>query len=168
MVYKETQSLKRTWLIPLVLLIQLVVGVLGLTGGYATGQAEQGWISFGIVLLVTVPLLLLFSSMRLETRMDAFGLSFRSPPFINSWRKYKWEEVEDIQLLSTRPPGWIGGLGLHLGWSIGIRMGLNGEWRYVFSSGHAVRILLKDSKFVLSTRRPEDLMAAWEEWKVGK
>ncbi len=166
MVYKESQPLKKTWLIPVVLVLQLLVGMLGLAGGFSTEQPVQGWISFGIVLLVTGGLLVLFLSMRLETRMDATGFRFRSPPFVNTWKKYPWEEVKDIQLLTTRSFGSFGGFGL-LGWSIGIRRGWNGEWRYVFSSGNAVRIYLKDSRFVLSTRRPKELMAAWEEWKVG-
>ncbi len=167
MVYKESQPLKKTWLIPFVLVVQLLVGVLGLAGGYSTEQPMQGWISFGIVLLVTVGLLVLFLSMRLEIRMDASGFRFRSPPFVNSWKKYHWEEVKYIQLLTPHSSGWFGGFGLHLGWSIGIRRGWNGEWRYVFSSGNAVRIFLKNSRFVLSTRKPKELMAAWEEWKVG-
>lgn len=167
MVFKETQSLKKTWLIIFIPVIPLVVGLLGLTGGFSGEQSTQGWIGFGIILLISGLLFTLMLGMRLETRMDASGLSFRSPPFVNSWRKYQWDEVKDIQWLSTGSFRWIGGMGLHLGWSHGIRLGWNGEWRYLFSSGNAVRVILKDRRFVLSTRRPKEFLAAWNEWKVG-
>ncbi|WP_375585500.1 hypothetical protein [Cyclobacterium xiamenense] len=109
MVYNEIQPLKKTWAFPLVLLLQLGIGVLAVSGGFSANQPEQAWIGFGLVLLLTGGLLLLFLHMRLEIRMDASGLQFRSPPFVNSWRKHGWEEIRDMQLLSTRSFNWLGG-----------------------------------------------------------
>lgn len=167
MVYNEIQPLKKTWAFPLVLLLQLGIGILAVSEGFSADQPVQAWISFGLVLLLSGGLLLLFLHMRLEIRMDPSGLQFRSPPFVKSWRKYRWEEITDMQLLSTGPFNWVGGTGLRLGGSLGIRRGWNGEWRYLFSSGNAVRVFLKDRSFVLSTRRTKEFMAAWEAWNVG-
>ena len=71
MVYKETQPLKRTWLIPFLFVIQLFVGIMALFGGFSSEPATQDWVAFGIVLLVTGLILVLFLSMQLETRLDA-------------------------------------------------------------------------------------------------
>jgi hypothetical protein len=49
---------------------------------------------------------------------------------------------------------------------IGIRYSLKGEWRYLFSVKYAVRVHLKNRSFVLSTRKPEELLAAWENCKL--
>lgn len=160
MVFKEEQSLRKIWLIPLFLVLSLLFGILLLVKDLPgeTGMHESIALSLAMVVMGLVLWLLL--TMKLEIRMDDWGLSFKSPPFINSWKKYSWEMIQHIEPVSTRAIWGTGG--------IGIRYSLRGEWRYLFSVRHAVRIHLKNGSFVLSTRKPKELMAAWENWKIVK
>jgi len=158
MVFKEEQYLRENWLLPLILGLSLLFGLLGTLQSLSGDTSIQGMIAPTLVTVIMASILWILLTMKLETRIDNWGLSFRSPPFINNWKKYPWETIRMIEPVSTRS---IWGTG-----EIGIRYSLRGEWRYLFSVKHAVRIHLKKRSFVLSTRKPEELMAAWENWKL--
>jgi len=160
MVFKEEQSLRKIWLLSFFLGLSLLFGILLLARDIRGVMGIDESIALTIVMLVMGLVLWLLLTMKLEIRMDDWGLSFKSPPFINSWKKYSWERIQHIEPVSTRAIWGTGGI-----W---IRYSLRGEWRYIFSVRHAVRIHLKNGSFVLSTRKPEELMAAWKNWKIEK
>lgn len=67
-----------------------------------------------IVLYVTVPLILLFvfSFLRLNVNEDYFEYSFF--PFTFKTTKIHWNEIQEIQLVSTDPISDFGGWGIRL------------------------------------------------------
>lgn len=160
MVFKEEQYLRKIWLLPLFLGLSLLFGIILLVKDLFGDAGLQGTMALTMLTVVMGVVLWLILTMKLETRMDDWGLSFKSPPFINSWKKYSWESIQHIEPVSTRAIWGTGG--------IGIRYSLSGEWRYIFSVRHAIRVHLSKGSFVLSTQKPEELMAAWENWKIVK
>ncbi|SHN02591.1 hypothetical protein SAMN04488057_105291 [Cyclobacterium lianum] len=160
MVFKEEQYLRKIWLLPLFLVLSLLFGIIQLLRTLFGDAGLQDSIALTLLMAVMGLVLWLLLTMKLEIRMDDWGLSFKSPPFVNSWKKYSWENIQHIEPVSTRATWRTGG--------IGIRYSLSGEWRYIFSVRHAIRVHLKKGSFVLSTQKPEELMAAWENWKLVK
>ena len=160
MVYNESQTLKDTWFVPVFFGIQLLVAAVGLLGGFIEGLDSTSYMVIAIVLAISMLIGLLIVSMKLVIRLEPSGLSYKISPFINSWRKYKWEEVKNIQQIKKSPIWAGGGLGFHYD--------LKGEWKYLFSTAYVVRVSLKDSSFVLSTRNPDKILEAWEEWRCER
>ncbi|MBD3627031.1 hypothetical protein [Cyclobacterium sp.] len=160
MVFKEEQYLRKIWLLPLFLVLSLLFGIILLVKDLFGDADLQGTIALTLLMLLMASVFWLLLTMKLEIRMDDWGLSFKSPPFINSWKKYSWGSIQKIEPVSARAIWGTGG--------IGIRYSLSGEWRYIFSVRHAIRVHLKKGSFVLSTRKPVELMAAWENWKIVK
>ncbi|AEL24534.1 hypothetical protein [Cyclobacterium marinum] len=156
MVYNESQTLKDSWFVPVFFGIQLLATAVALVYGVVDVEGFTSTGLLGLVLFISFLIGWLMVSMKLQIRLNATGLSYKSPPFINSWRKHKWEEVKHIQQIKRRSILSGGGLG--------IRYDLKGEWKYLFSTCHVVRVSLKDSSFVWSTRNPKKILEAWEEW----
>ncbi|MFC4874382.1 hypothetical protein [Negadavirga shengliensis] len=159
MVFKEEQSFVGTWIMYLMLMIELPVMVL-LAVLWLKGElGDHGYIPLVIVLAVMGLVFWLLMSMKLETRIDRYGFQFRSPPFVNKWRKYPWDEIKQVEVKSSGAMWKFGGLG--------IRYNLK-EWGYIFNNAHAVRIYLKNKSIVFSTRKPKEILAAWEEWREDR
>lgn len=156
MVYKESQTLKDAGFIPFLFGLQLFVTAVSLVYGVVEAGESTNIMVLAIGLFVSFLIGWIIISMKLEIRLGPTSLSFKSPPFINSWRKYKWEEVKNIRQIKRRSI-WSGG-------GLGIRYDLKGEWKYLFSTSYVVRVSLKDSSFVWSTRNPNKILEAWEEW----
>ncbi|EPR67520.1 hypothetical protein [Cyclobacterium qasimii] len=157
MVYNESQALKDTWFVPLFFGVHLLVTIVALLNGQIAAGDSSTYMVLAIVLFASFLIGWLIVSMKLVIRLDATGLSYKSPPFINTCRKYKWEEIKDIQHIKKASIWSGGGLGFHYD--------LKGEWKYLFSTAHVVRISVKDSSFVWSTRNPDKILEAWEEWR---
>jgi len=157
MVYNESQALKDTWFVPLFFGIHLLVIVVALLNGLVEAGDPSVYMGLAIVMSASFLIGWLIVSMKLVIRLDAIGLSYKSPPFINTWRKYKWEEIKDIQQIKKASIWSGGGLGFHYD--------LKGEWKYLFSTAHVVRVSVKGSSFVWSTRNPGKILEAWEEWR---
>lgn len=157
MVYNESQALKDSWFIPVFFGLQLLVTAVSLVYGIVEAEGSTSNMVLVIVLFVSFLIGWMIVSMKLQIRLDPTALSYKSPPFINSWRKYNWEEVKNIQQIKRRPIWSGGGLGIHYD--------LKGEWKYLFSTSYVVRVSLKDSSFVWSTRNPKKILEAWEEWR---
>lgn len=157
MVYNESQALKDAWFIPVFFGLQFLGTAIALVYGVIESDESTSNMVLAIILFVSFLVVWMIVSMKLQIRLDPTALSFKSPPFINTWRKYKWEEVTNIQQIK-RGSNWRGG-------GLGIQYDLKGEWKYLFSTSHVVRVSLKDSSFVWSTRNPKKILEAWEEWR---
>lgn len=99
--------------------------------------------NLGPIILITVSLLFLF--MRLDTRVDARGISFKFFPFVK--KEFVWSEISSARVVDY---GFVGGWGIRLYTSYGTVYNVKG------SKGLAIE--LKDGKkFCLGTQRPEEL-----------
>lgn len=99
--------------------------------------------NLGPIILITVSLLFLF--MRLDTRVDDRGISFKFFPFVK--KEFVWSEISSARVVDY---GFIGGWGIRLFTSHGTVYNVKG------SKGLAIE--LKDGKkFCLGTQRPEEL-----------
>lgn len=111
-IFKETQSYAGTWVMYLIILIELPTVVL-LIVFYTTSEDKQEMaIALGVVLGTMALLLLFILNLKLETRIDRESVSFRYVPFIRKWRKYPKQEIKSIRVINYSPITDYGGWGL--------------------------------------------------------
>ncbi|WP_114747919.1 hypothetical protein [Pleomorphovibrio marinus] len=156
MVFKENQHFRNTWVMYLILMIELptlvLMTVLWLTGNFG----EDGYIPFLIVVGIILGAFWFIMSIELETRIDRFGLSYRCFP-ITGWRKYPKEKITNIEVLNKGMMWKFGGLGIRYNFK---------KWAYVFSNEAAIQVESAGKKFVLSTRKPGEARSIIDEWKL--
>lgn len=113
-------------------------------------QHNQSWPA---VFLVALPLLLLllFATMRLDTEIRTDGIYVRFFPAGRQYKKYAWEDLEQLFVRQYEPIREYGG------W--GIRGGKHNR-AYNISGNQGLQLIFKDKKRVLiGTKRPDELAA---------
>ncbi|MBI1300658.1 MAG: hypothetical protein GC137_03270 [Alphaproteobacteria bacterium] len=156
MIFKETQRLRNSWIIYLLVFIQLPVAVL-MTIKWISGEfGEDGYIGPLIFFTVFGALMWLLWSFTLETRIDQFGWQYRCPPLIRNWRKLAWKDIVSIEIKKKGTLWKFAGLGIRYRF---------GHWAYIFNNTYSVLLTLKDRQLEFSTMKPEQIRSAVAEWK---
>lgn len=159
MVVTETQSFRGTWLMYVVILLELP-GLVLISIFYFLGKlGDQGWIPLLIMIAVITGTVLLIASLRLETRMDRYGFSYRNPPFVTSWRKLAPEEIISIQV--DKKDGILdhGGFGIRFG---------RKKTGYIYFADHIIQVVTPKKAIEFTTRKPDEFRAMIDLWKNEK
>lgn len=111
-VFNESQTYRGTWLIYLILLIELPTVIL-LTVLFFTSEEKQEMgvalvFVFGIMSLILVLIL----NIKLETRIDHQGIHFRYLPFIRKWRLLSKISILSAEVITFNPLLDFGGWGI--------------------------------------------------------
>ncbi|WP_339876996.1 hypothetical protein [uncultured Algoriphagus sp.] len=110
-IFKETQSYVGSWVMYVIILTELPVLIL-LIVLYATSQKKQEMaLALGLVVGTMVLILGLISNLKLETRIDPKGISFRYKPFILKWRQFPKEAIKYAKVINYSPLTDFGGWG---------------------------------------------------------
>ncbi|MHA7131045.1 hypothetical protein [Algoriphagus namhaensis] len=111
-VFKETQTYRGTWVAYFILLVELPTLALLIFLFFNTDDKGQIGTALALVVAVLGIILLLVFSLKLETRIDDHGVSFRYFPFIPNWRKYTADQIQNIQVINYSPITDYGGWGI--------------------------------------------------------
>ncbi len=111
-VFKETQTYRGTWIMYLIVLVEIPTLILLLTLFFKEENKTEMGIALGLVTITMAFIFLLLFNLKLETRIDQFGISFRYFPFINSWRKYPFDQIKKLEVINYSPITDYGGWGL--------------------------------------------------------
>jgi hypothetical protein len=157
-VYKETQSYRGTWIIYLIILIELPTIILLLTFYLlAEDKAEMG-VALTIVAGTMALIFLFIFNLRLETRIDQNGISFKYFPFIRSWRKYPKESIKTITVINYSPITDFGGWGLK-GNKTTKAYSITGNQGLLFDVGENKKIMIGTMK----AKELEEYLSTWKE-----
>ncbi|SDC91747.1 hypothetical protein SAMN04488104_100964 [Algoriphagus faecimaris] len=156
MVVNEVQSFRGTWLMYVVILLELPGLVLILTFYYLDKLGDDGWIPLLIMIVVIGGTILLIASLRLETRMDSFSFSYRNPPFLNRWRKLNPEEILSIHV--EKKDGILD----HGGY--GIRFGRK-KTGFIYFADHIIQVVTPKKTLVFTTRKADAFQQLIDQWK---
>jgi hypothetical protein len=157
-VYKETQSYRGTWIIYLIILIELPTIILLLTFYLqAEDKAEMG-VTLTIVAGTMALIFLFIFNLRLETRIDQNGISFKYFPFIRSWRKYPKESIKTITVINYSPITDFGGWGLK-GNKTTKAYSITGNQGLLFDVGENKKIMIGTMK----AKGLEEYLSTWKE-----
>jgi hypothetical protein len=156
-VFNEVQTYRGTWIMYLILLFELPTLVLLLVFFFrAEDKSEMG--TALIVVVSTLLLVFLFIlNMKLETRIDDNGVSFRYFPFIRSWRKIEKDRILSIRVINYSPITDYGGWGLK-GNKTAKAYSILGDEGLLISTG-------EEKKIMIGTSKAKELRVFLENWK---
>jgi hypothetical protein len=110
-VFNEEQTYRGTWVIYLLILIELPTLILLLVLLFNSKDKSEMGLVLALVLGTLGFVLLLILNLKLETRIDQSGVSFRYFPFIQTWRKFPKETIQSISVINYSPITDYGGWG---------------------------------------------------------
>jgi hypothetical protein len=110
-VFNEEQTYRGTWVIYLLILIELPTLILLLVLLFNSKDKSEMGLVLALVLGTLGFVFLLILNLKLETRIDQSGVSFRYFPFIQSWRKFPKETIQSISVINYSPITDYGGWG---------------------------------------------------------
>lgn len=155
--FEEKQSFVGTWLWYLVLGIScLSIGGAGL--GFYFSRGNEGIVGVLIAAIVSIGIIILFYNSKLSLTIDKDAIYYKFPPFVNSEKVVRKEEVKEIYTRSYSSLNEYGGWG----------------YRYSFKNGRALNIIggiglqivaKNDKKILIGTQRPDHLERAIRQLK---
>ena len=156
MVVNEQQSLRGSFVMWAIILIELPTLALLLTFYFTGHLGEDGWIPVLIVGGLMLGIFLLIFNMRLELRIDQYGVSFRNPPIYNRWTKIKKEEIDSYELKKSDGLLEYGG--------VGIRFSLKTK-AFIYFSDHILILEKENKKYVFSTHKQKEIQEVLNSWE---
>lgn len=117
---------------------------------------EDGWKVILIILGIMLSAFVVLMSIRLNIRLDQYGLAYQNPPFFNRWKKISITEISDIQVMESDGLIEYGGIGVRFSKKINA---------YLFYSDHILIVQSKKKKYVFSVRKPGEIQILIDSWK---
>jgi hypothetical protein len=156
-IFKEEQSYLGTWLMYLVLMLEIptliLVSVLELND--ETSDKTEGIIAIASAFCVMALIMGLIFSIRLKTRIDEKGIHYRYFPFIR-WRLIEKGTIRQVAVVSFNP------LTDHGGWGI---KGNKTTKAFTVIGNHGLSIDVGEKKKVLiGTQKAKELREFIENW----
>jgi hypothetical protein len=159
--YKETQKFDQWWI------TLLLYGLMGLFA-YASVQQLLYNIPFGskpapnfaliIGDVLMILFILFFRLLTLTTHADKDGIRVQFKPFHRNEQVFKWQNIENAELITYKPLLHYGG------W--GIRYGLYGKAYSVTGDQGIMLTLKKGKKVLIGTQNAADFQAVIEDIKT--
>jgi len=145
--FKETQKFNQLWIW---MLLVFVIGITVYSSFYLSPSDPsfelEKLIPFGIVSLV----ILLFISLKLETRIDSDSSVFSYFPLIRK-RKYDFNKIESMEFIVYNSLWEYGGWGIRINFD---------SWSYNTGGKFGIMVKTKDKKFLIGTHKPEEAKKA--------
>ncbi|WP_194776072.1 hypothetical protein [Pararhodonellum marinum] len=143
-IFKESQKFRQKWIWVLMTLLTLVTIYLILTTGSSISADNFGKV-FSMLLLGLMWWLLL--AINMEVYMDQNELKYRYPPFINRWRRFPFDQIDQLEIIEYNSFWEFGG------W--GIRYNLN-YWLYNTGGKYGIKVKSGKKNFILGTFKPDE------------
>lgn len=109
-------------------------------GSWGNNRAPDWLLGVVLVFLLLIPVFVFI--MKLETHLDAEGVSFRFFPLHRRWQKFSWAEVERAWVRKYRPIAEYGGWGIR-------GLPASQSKAYSMSGDYGIQVLLKNGKRIL-------------------
>ena len=156
-IFKEEQTYRGTWVMYLILMLELptliLVSVVMFTSD--TADKQEGMIVLTAVFSVMALVMGLIFNIKLETRVDEKGIHYKYFPFVK-WRLIENHEIREAGVISFSP------LTDHGGWGI---KGNKTRKAYTVIGDSGLSIDLGEKKKILiGTQKPKELSEFIENW----
>jgi len=150
MQFTETQKFRQWWLW-LILVFTIVAMPLSLTGWLSKEtRTPVGVFEIALICGVPVLVLILFSLLRLETRIDSVGVHYRFFPVHFSEKTILWDEIEGAAVRKYKPIREYGGWGFRHGYKHGKALNVSGDM--------GLQLMLKTGKkLLIGTQKAEEM-----------
>lgn len=155
-IFKEEQTYRGTWVMYLVLMLEIptliLVSVVVLSS--ESDKQEGVFALFGIFIIMALAMGLLFN-IKLETRIDEKGIQYKYFPFIK-WKHIEKSQIREASVQSFSP------LTDHGGW--GIKGNRTTKAFTVMGDTGLLIDLGEKKKVLIGTQKPKELKEFIENW----
>lgn len=155
-IFKEEQTYRGTWVMYLILMLEIPTLVLVTTLVTNSGTDQKEGI-FGLVFVLVnmILVLTLILNLKLSTRIDSNGIHYRYFPFIK-WRKIPKAQIRSAEVISFSP------LTDHGGWGI---KGNSTAKAYTLIGDKGLQLGINEKKkIVIGTQKSQELNEFIEIW----
>ncbi|SMD43262.1 hypothetical protein SAMN00777080_1847 [Aquiflexum balticum DSM 16537] len=154
-ILKESQRFNQVLIwIPVVSVTLILLGL-----SFLLPDKSVDWFDLFITFLILGSAVLFLLSFRLEIRIDGKSLQYKYSPIINNWRKYGFEDIEQIEIMKYNSLLEFGGWGIRYNFD---------HWLYNTGGKYGLLITTKNKKFMLGTHKPEEAQKAIEQFRKFK
>jgi hypothetical protein len=155
-IFKEEQTYKGTWVMYLILMLEIPTLILvGVVVFNTESEKQEGMIALGAVICIMVLAMTLIFNIKLETRIDQLGIHYKYFPFI------KWRMIEKSRILEARVHSFSP-ISDHGGWGI---KGNKSTKAYTILGDSGLEIDLGEKKKILiGTQKPKELSEFIKNW----
>jgi len=101
----------------------------------------------------------LLASIKMQIRIDRNKLMFRYIPFINSWKTYSFDEIQEIKLIKYNSLREFGGWGIRYNFD---------SWLYNTGGRYGIKVKVGQKKFILGTYKPDEASKVIEQFESFK
>lgn len=157
-VFNESQSYRGTWLIYLILLIELPTVILLLVLFFTSDEKREMGIALVFVFGIMSLAMALILNIKLETRIDDQGIRYRYLPFIRKWKLFRKESIVTIEVITFNPLLDYGGWGMKGNKTTNL-YNITGDEGILIDSGES-------KKTLLGTLKAKELKSFLEDWVV--
>lgn len=158
MIFKEVQSYRGTWLMYLILIIELPMLILVGTVIWTSKPDSQEaiWL-IPMIFLIMGSVFMFLMWIKLETRIDSYSIKYRYVPFFFKWKSIPKEAVKSIEVITYSPISDYGGWGLK-GNSTTKAYSVLGDQGLLIDIGQKKRIMI-------GTQKAQELKPFIETWR---
>ncbi|WP_026950877.1 hypothetical protein [Algoriphagus mannitolivorans] len=158
MIFKEVQTYRGTWLMYLILIIELpmliVVGTVIWTS--KPDSQEAIWV-IPMIFLIMGSIFMFLMWIKLETRIDSSTIKYRYVPFFSKWKSIQKNDVKSIEVITYSPISDYGGWGLK-GNSTTKAYSVLGDQGLLIDTG-------EKKKIMLGTQKAKELKTFIDNWR---
>ncbi|KEO74341.1 hypothetical protein [Anditalea andensis] len=154
-IFNENQKFKKVF-IWVIMIFSLSIFLLAPLVSFFGNRISNGiW----VFVLVLCAVIILISSIRMQVRIDHNKLMFRYIPFINTWKTYSTDEIQDIKIIKYHSLREFGGWGIRYNFD---------SWLYNTGGRYGIKVISGNKKFILGTYKPDEASKAIEQFKSIK
>jgi hypothetical protein len=158
LIYKEEQSYRGTWLMYLLLMIEIpTISLVSFIIWRTEKDSNTALLSIGLLILILSMVFFFLMSLKLETRIDSYGVKFKFFPFINQWRTLSKGDIKTIGVINYSPLTDYGGWGLK---------GNRTTKAYSILGDQGILIDIgQKKKILIGTQKGSELKSYLEDWQ---
>ncbi|MEM6522957.1 MAG: hypothetical protein AAGF85_10800 [Bacteroidota bacterium] len=161
--FKEEQKMNQWWVVLVLVGVDLMILGIFIPGIYEQLILGEPWGDIpmsdpGLILVSAFTFLVLggvsalLLSAKLETQIDKYSIRYRYFPFIRSWRKVSFDELQEFHVRKYSPISEYGGWGYRFRGRKNIALNTRGNM--------GLQLIFKDhKKLLIGTQKPDQLKA---------
>ncbi len=142
--FQESQKFQQWWL--WIIVIGLVI-VAASTFNYSEPLENQITVDKVILTITAVGILVLFLTLKLNTRITEDKIEVRYFPFVQ--KDFYWKELSSVQIIDY---GFVGGWGIRIWTTYGIVYNVRGS--------KGLHIKIADKQYVIGTQKEEEMRSS--------
>lgn len=163
LLFEEKQTFRGT-LLWYILGTTSILSAVGISVYAIYSKGSEGYLATAIVCSSVLVVLLILGASKLSVSIDSSAIYYRYPPFVNSEKTIRKDEIDEAFVRKYRPISEYGGYGFRHSFRSGRALNISGDI--------GLQLVLKNGKrLLIGTQQPDQIGAALkklhENWNMN-